>query len=106
MSKLAVIKTGGKQYLVQAGTKLRVEKLIPAGDKIVFDEVLLVADTDSDKVQIGQPFLKGVTVTALFLKDGRSKKIEVVHYKPKVRYHKKYGHRQPFTEVKIVDINT
>lgn len=104
MSKLAVIKTGGKQYLVQEGSKFQVEKLSADGSNIKFTETLLVADTDGTKVDIGAPHTK-TAVAAEILKQGRARKIEVVHYKPKVRYHKKYGHRQPFTEVKVTSIN-
>ena len=104
MSKLAVIKTGGKQYLVQAGSKLQVEKLITKENKVSFADVLLVADEDGSKVDVGTPKL-GTTVDAEVVKQGRAKKIMVVHYKAKVRYHKKQGHRQPFTEVKVVKIS-
>src|SRR3989344_369448 len=99
----AVIKTGGKQYKVQAGQVLKVEKLVaPEGTKdISFDEVLLVDDGQTTKV--GKA-LSGVTVPAKIIADGRAKKITVIHYKNKVRYFKKMGHRQPFTEVEIGEI--
>lgn len=100
----AIIETGGKQYKVAAGDSLKVEKLSEAEDKgqVVFDKVLLVAD--GDKVQVGTPYLEGATVTAKFEKNDRAKKITVVKYKAKVRYHVKNGHRQPFTQVKIEKI--
>ncbi len=102
---LAVIKTGGKQYVVTAGKKLKVEKLTAAEkDKIDFAEVLLVAD-DKD-VKIGQPFLTGTKVTATVLTHGKSKKVTGHHYKPKTRNKKKFGHRQPFTEVEIIKITS
>lgn len=100
--KFAVIKTGGKQYKVSEKDKLKVEKLnTEEGKNVDFDQVLLVAD--GDKVEIGTPTLKK-RVTAKVLSQGRAKKVRVVKYKPKVRYHKVYGHRQPFTEVQIEKI--
>lgn len=104
MAKMAVIKTGGKQYLVHEGSVLRVEKLPPADGSVMFDEVLLVADAEEGKVEVGTPKL-ATTVTAKVVRQGRAKKIRVVHYKAKVRYHKVYGHRQPFTEVRIEKIS-
>jgi len=101
MAKFAVIKTGGKQYLVKAGDTLKVEKLVAVADKPVeFNEVLLVAEADGSKLEIGQPKL-ATKVSAQLTQQGRAKKVLVVHYKAKIRYHKKYGHRQPFSEVKI-----
>ncbi len=102
--KFAVIKTGGKQYQVSEGDVLEVEKLPKAGDdgKIIFDKVLLIEDGKA--TQIGVPYLDGAKVLAEFVADGRAKKISVVHYKAKVRFHKTSGHRQPFTKVKITSI--
>lgn len=100
----AIIETGGKQYKVAAGDSLKVEKLAEAKAKgeVVFDKVLLMAD--GEKVQIGNPYLKGATVTAKFEEEGRAKKITVIKYKAKSRYRIKNGHRQPFTKVKIEKI--
>lgn len=99
----AVIKTGGKQYVVTQGQKLRVEKLaVVEKDKIDFDEVLMVADDKN--VKIGQPFLTGTKVTATVLAQGKADKVVGHHYKPKTRNKKKFGHRQPFTEVEIMKI--
>ena len=100
----AIIETGGKQYKVAEGDSLKVEKLKEAQAKgeVVFDKVLLVVD--GDKVKLGNPYLDGATVTAKFEEDGRAKKIVVVKYKAKVRHHKKAGHRQPFTQVKVEKI--
>lgn len=101
----AIIKTGGKQYLVEPGQKLKVEKLpIEAGKDIVFDEVLLVGD--DKKLEIGAPIVKGAKVTAKVVQQGRAKKVIVFHYKAKTRYHKKAGHRQPFTEIEITKITS
>jgi large subunit ribosomal protein L21 len=104
---LAVIKTGGKQYLVAPGDKIKVEKLDKAEDKeIIFGQVLLVVKDPStgSGLKIGAPFVKGVKVKARVLKQDRAKKITVLKYKPKKRYQKKKGHRQPYTEVEILKI--
>jgi large subunit ribosomal protein L21 len=98
----AVIKTGGKQYQVEEGEVLTIEKLAQkAGDKIVFDKVLLIGD---EEVKIGQPLVSGAKVEAEILEQKRGPKIKVIKYKPKVRYHRKKGHRQSLTKVKILKI--
>lgn len=103
MSQLAVIKTGGKQYLVTPGQKLKVEKLnAREGGKIVFGEVLLVSN--DKKMEIGTPYVKGAKIEAKILKQGRGKKVIVFKYHSKTRYRKKKGHRQFFTEVEITKI--
>jgi large subunit ribosomal protein L21 len=104
MSKIAVIRTGGKQYIVKEGDVLKVEKLLTLKDDLVFDDVLMTAEADGSSVNFGQPQVK-TTVDAKVVKQGRAKKVLVVHYKAKVRHHKKYGHRQPFTEIKMEKIN-
>lgn len=99
----AVITTGGKQYLVEKGQKLRVEKLSAGKEgKVVFDKVLLVDDGKETKV--GAPHVAGVKVGATVLSEGRHDKLQVVKYKAKSRYYKKNGHRQPYTEVRIDSI--
>jgi large subunit ribosomal protein L21 len=101
---LAVIKTGGKQYIVTAGQKLKVEKLaVIEKDKIDFSEVLMVADDKN--IKIGQPFLQNAKVAATVLSQGKADKVVGHHYKPKTRNKKKFGHRQPFTEVEITKIS-
>jgi large subunit ribosomal protein L21 len=96
----AIVETGGKQYKITEGDVLKVEKLPQVEDgKIIFDKVLLI--NDGKKTQIGTPYLEGATVTADLVEEGRSKKVTVIHYKAKVRYRKVYGHRQPFTKVKV-----
>lgn len=102
---LAVIKTGGKQYLITPGQKLSVEKL-PAetGAKISFDEVLLIAE--GDDIKIGTPFISGAKIDAEVLNQGRDKKKIVFKYHAKARYRKKKGHRQPFTEITILKITS
>ncbi|MGB9847732.1 MAG: 50S ribosomal protein L21 [Minisyncoccia bacterium] len=103
---LAVIETGGKQYLVKEGEKIKTEKLLgKAGDVIVFDKVLLVADEKGEGVEIGKPYLEKHSVEAEIIKTARSRKIIVFRYHSKTRYRKKKGHRQWYTEVKIKKIN-
>ena len=98
----AIIKTGGKQYRVQQGDELRVEKLDASeGDKVVFDEVVAVG---GDKLVVGTPFVEGFTVTAEVLAQGKADKVIIYKYKAKKDYRRKNGHRQPFTLVKITDI--
>ncbi len=100
----AVISTGGKQYFVQEGEKLQVEKLDLEPGQILTLEALLVAETDGSKVQVGTPFVTGLTVTAVVVEHGRADKISVIKYKPKVRYRRNVGHRQPFTLLQISKI--
>jgi len=104
MAKIAVIKTGGKQYKVKENDIINIEKL-PAeeGKQVTFDHVLLVADEAGKDVQVGTPNVSA-KVTAKVLEQGRNKKVNVVHYKSKIRYYKKYGHRQPYTKVQIETI--
>lgn len=100
--EFAVIFTGGKQYKVAVGDVLKVEKLegdFKAGDKIIFDKVLLV--DDGTNTTIGNPYITGAKVESLFQKIGKGKTVKVVKYKQKSRYLKRNGHRQPFVEVKI-----
>ena len=101
----AIIETGGKQYQVASGDVLTIEKLSgepKVGSKVTFDKVLLVDDGKS--TQIGDPYLKGASVEAEFLGEGKGKKINVLRFKSKSRYLKQKGHRQPFAEVKIAAI--
>jgi large subunit ribosomal protein L21 len=104
MATLAVIQSGGKQYLVREGQELKVEKLIlEEGATIDFD-VLLVSDEDGSHVQVGTPTVGGAKVTAKVLEQGRAKKVPIIKYKPKSRYRRNVGHRQPFTTLKIEKI--
>jgi len=102
----AVIKTGGKQYLVSPGEQLKIEKLPDKkeGEKITFSEVLLTFDLKEKEFKIGTPFLKGAKVTGEIVEKGKEKKVIIFKYRAKKRYHKKQGHRQPFNRVKIIDI--
>ncbi|GMX58716.1 MAG: 50S ribosomal protein L21 [Candidatus Microsyncoccus archaeolyticus] len=100
---LAVIKTGGKQYKVSEGDKIKIEKLDNAeGEEVIFPEVLLLEN--KKEILIGTPFIKDAQVKAKVLKQGRNEKVIIFKYKPKKRYKVKKGHRQPFTEVEITEI--
>ena len=99
----AVIRTGGKQYLVSPGDKIKIEKLDKEeGKEVSFTDVLLLEK--SNKLEIGNPKVKGAKVIGKILKQDKAKKIIILKYKPKSRYKKKTGHRQPFTEVEILKI--
>ena len=106
--EFAVIFTGGKQYKVSEGTVVSIEKIkttgveYKKGDKLTFDQVLLV-DSGKD-VTIGTPYIKGAKVEAEITEIGRARKILVVKYKQKSRYLRRNGHRQPFFKVKIISI--
>ncbi|MCD8345511.1 MAG: 50S ribosomal protein L21 [Oscillospiraceae bacterium] len=97
----AVIETGGKQYQVHEGDIVFVEKLpVEAEDEITFDKVVVLSDGETTSV--GTPYVEGATVNAKVLKNGKAKKITVFTYKPKKgSSHKKQGHRQPYTQVRI-----
>jgi large subunit ribosomal protein L21 len=99
----AVIETGGKQYKVQEGEEIRVEKLdVEEGNEYKFDKVMLISK-DGD-LKIGKPYLEGAAVNATVVKHDKEKKIIVFKYKPKKDYKKKQGHRQPYTQIKIEKI--
>lgn len=99
----AIVETGGKQYNVEVGTEVYVEKLeVAEGETVVFDKVLLVT---GDSTQVGAPYLANVTVEGKVIKQGRGKKIIVFKMKPKKKYRKKQGHRQSYTKVEITKIN-
>lgn len=104
MATLAVIQTGGKQYIVREGQELKVEKLPFAEGASVDFDVLLVSDEEGAKTQVGLPIVDGAKVSARVLDHGRAKKVSVIKYKPKVRYRRNVGHRQPFTRIKIEKI--
>lgn len=99
----AIIKTGGKQYKVSEGDIIKVEKIeAEAGDKIEFDQVLMVA---GDDVKVGIPVVEGAKVSAEVLDQKKDKKIVIFKFKAKKNYRKKKGHRQPYTLVKIEKID-
>ena len=99
----AVIKTGGKQYRVEEGDTLKIEKLeVGTGESVDFDQVLLVAD--GDKVTVGQPLVDGAKVTAEVVEQGRHDKIRIIKFRRRKHHRKQQGHRQWFTAVKITGI--
>ena len=98
----AIIATGGKQYKVSEGDVIKVEKLgVEAGNTVTFDQVIAVSD---GSLKVGEDVAKA-TVTATVMEQGRGKKVIVYKYKRKTGYHKKNGHRQAYTQVKIEKIN-
>lgn len=104
--EFAVIQTGGKQYVVEQGSVLRIEKLkgdFNVGDRVTFGEVLL-SDNGKDATTIGAPFIDGAKVEGEIVKIARAPKVTVIKYKAKSNYFKKRGHRQPYFEVKITKL--
>ncbi len=98
----AIIETGGKQLKVEEGQTIYVEKLdVADGETVTFDKVLFVG---GDNVKVGAPYVEGATVTGKVEKHGKQKKIIVYKYKPKKNYHKKQGHRKPYTKLVIEKI--
>ena len=99
----AVIATGGKQYRVQEGDVIKVEKLdVDAGADVEFENILLVAD--GDNVKVGNPYLEGSKVLGNVKAHGRHKKIEIIKFKRRKHYRRQMGHRQHYTEVRITSI--
>ena len=100
----AVIKTGGKQYRVTAGEKLKVEKLDgDVGSKVVIDKVMMLAD--GDNVTIGSPLISGAAVNATIVSHGRGDKVKIFKFNRRKHYRKSQGHRQSYTEIQIEDLN-
>lgn len=99
----AVIKTGGKQYKVEKGQTLKVEKLpVDEGASVDIDQVLMVAD--GDNITVGAPYIEGGKVTATVKSHGRGKKIEIVKFRRRKHSRKQMGHRQSYTEIEIQNI--
>lgn len=100
----AVIQTGGKQYRVEEGTTLKIEKLeLETGDSVEFDKVLMVQSDSGAK--IGQPYVESGKVMAEVVAQGRHKKVKIIKFKRRKQHMKKMGHRQYFTEVQITGIS-
>lgn len=105
----AVFATGGKQYRVEQGETVRVEKLVKdgtelvPGHKVIFEKVLLIAD--GDKVQVGLPHVAGAKINAEVVETGRGEKLIVYKYRRRKGYRRKNGHRQPYTALKITGIS-
>jgi large subunit ribosomal protein L21 len=101
----AVFKTGGKQYRVAAGDKVRVEKLPGSvGDAIAFDSVLLVGGLDGAAIKLGRPLVGGAKVEAKIVGQGLGKKLIIFKFRRRKNYRRKTGHRQPFTALEITNI--
>jgi large subunit ribosomal protein L21 len=99
----AIIETGGKQYKVEAGDTIFIEKLdVQENAKVTFDKVIAVGTDDG--IKVGDPYIKGAKVSAKAIKNGKGKKITVFTYKPKKNEKRKKGHRQPYTKVEIASI--
>ena len=100
----AVIKTGGKQYRVEAGEKIRVEQILAEiGSELVIDQVLMVAD--GDNISMGMPLVNGATVKATVLGQGRHDKVRIFKIRRRKHYQKHQGHRQNYTEIQITGIS-
>ncbi|MFW5913917.1 MAG: 50S ribosomal protein L21 [Bacillota bacterium] len=98
----AVIETGGKQFRVEEGKEVFVEKVdAEVGETVTFDNVLMVG---GDNLTVGNPYVENATVEAKVVKHGKQRKIVVFKYKPKKNYHRKQGHRQPYTKLEITNI--
>lgn len=105
MAKIAIIETGGKQYVVAQDSVLEIEKLSDSGsigDKLTFDKVLLVDDGTDTKV--GAPYISGAKVSAELIEQGRDDKVTIIRYRPKSRHFVKKGHRQPYSKVRITTL--
>ena len=101
----AIIVTGGKQYKVAEGDEIFIEKVdAEAGESLVFDQVLAILDGDK-KAKFGTPVIKGASVDATVVKNGKGKKVVIFKYNPKKGYRNRQGHRQPYTKVKIEKIH-
>ena len=97
----AIFETGGKQYKVEEGDSIYIEKLdVTTDETVTFDKVLAVSD-DKKGLKVGTPFLKGTVVTAKVVKNGKAKKLTIFTYKAKKSEKRKLGHRQPYTKVEI-----
>lgn len=100
----AVIQTGGKQYRVEEGATLKIEKLeLGTGDSVEFDKVLMVQSGDA--VKVGQPYVEGGKVTATVLSQGRHKKVKIIKFRRRKHHMKQMGHRQYFTEIQVTGIS-
>ena len=100
----AIIETGGKQYKVEAGDTVYIEKLeVEADAELTFDTVIAVGSENG--IQVGAPYVKGATVTAKAVKNGKQKKVVVMTYKSKKNEKRKLGHRQPYTKIEITAVN-
>lgn len=102
---MAVIQTGGKQFIVKEGQELKIEKLDLEVGEIVVMAALLVSDEEGTDVKIGTPLVSGAKISASVLEQGKSDKVSIIKYKSKSRYRRNVGHRQPFTKIRIEKIS-
>ncbi len=105
MSNIAVITTGGKQYIVREGQELKIEKKDLEPGALFELDALLVSDDEATNTKIGTPTIGGAKISAKILEHGKADKVSVIKYKPKVRYRRNVGHRQPFTKIRIEKIS-
>ena len=105
LNMFAVILTGGKQYIVEEGTDLKIEKIIgDIGSEFIFDKVLLAGEMDGSALKIGKPTLENIKVVGIITAQEKDKKVRVIKFKRKVRYKRERGHRQQITKVKIIQV--
>jgi large subunit ribosomal protein L21 len=105
LAMYAVFKTGGKQYRVGAGDKLRVEQLAGSvGESVTFDEVLLVHGTEDGTIKLGRPLVGGAKVEARIVEQGLGEKVTIFKFRRRKNYRRKRGHRQPYTALEITNI--
>ena len=105
MTKFAVVQNGSHQYLVKGGNKINLEKISGnEGDFFDFDKVLITGNNTAEELKIGKPYIEGSVVKAKIIAQKKDKKVIVFRYHSKNRYKKKKGHRQPITEVEIIEI--
>lgn len=103
----AIIQIGGKQYIIKQGDVISVEKLgANDGEEFEIKEVLAIFEEKGENAQIGAPFVSGGSVKAKVIASGKGKKVTVVKFKPKVRYKRKRGHRQPFTKIQVISLSS
>jgi large subunit ribosomal protein L21 len=103
--ELAIIKTGGKQYIISPGQKIKIEKLEKGeGEEVIFSDVLLLKK--GKKLEIGKPLVEGAKVIGKVLKQSKGEKVIIFKHRPRSSYRVKKGHRQLFTEVEITKIET
>lgn len=102
---IAIIKTGGKQYKVSEGSRLKIEKLeVNVGDKFTFDSVLLTSNEDGSDMKMGAPFIEGSKVEATISRQDRHEKVRTIKFKNKTHFNKEKNHRQAFTEIIVEKI--
>ena len=105
MGLIAVIQTGGKQFIVKEGLEMEIEKLELEPGAVFEMDALLISDEEGSDVKVGTPLVSGAKISASVLEQGRSDKVSIIKYKSKSRYRRNVGHRQPFTKIRIEKIS-